>query len=73
MSYKQIIPSFSIPLFYTVGSHELSIVCIVVCIWQSQFPNLCQPPSPSLGVHMFILYVCVPISALQIGSFVLYF
>lgn len=58
MSYKQIIPSFSVPLFYTVGSHELSIVCIVVCIWQSQFPNLCQPPSPLL-VFICLFYMSV--------------
>ena len=34
---------------------------------QSQSPNLSQPSSP-LGVHTCVLYVCVSVYALQIGS-----
>ena len=40
---------------------------IVVYIFQSQSPNRFHPPS-ALGIHMFVLYICVSISALQMGS-----
>ena len=43
-------------LFYTV-----------VYICQSQSPNLCYTPPSLLGVHIFVPYNCVSISALQIG------
>ena len=43
-------------LFYTV-----------VYICQSQSPNLCYTPPSLLGVHTFVPYNCVSISALQIG------
>ena len=50
----------------TVGSHYLSVLYIIlmVHICQSQFPNSSHP-SP-LHIHMFVLYICVSITALQI-------
>ena len=50
-------------LCYTVGSHQLSVLYIVVYICQSQSPNSSQPFFP-LDIHTFVLYVCVSISAL---------
>ena len=73
MSYKQIIPSFFFPLCYTVGSHELSILYIVLYIYVNPNFPIYATLFPPFGVHMFILYVCVPICALQIGSSVLDF
>ena len=58
--------------FYTAGSYQLSILYILVYIRQSQSPNSTHPPSP-LGVHMFVLYICVSISALQTSSSVPFF
>ena len=51
-------------LCYTVGSHQLSILYIVsiVYISQSQSPNLSHPTPFLLGIHTFVLYVCVSIS-----------
>ena len=57
-------------IFYTADSYYLSILYILVYICQSQSPNSshpCPPRSP-LGVHTFVLYICVSISALQTGS-----
>ena len=61
-------------LCYTVGSHQLSILYIVsiVYICQSPFPNSSHSPFP-LGVHTFVLYFSVSISALQISSSVPFF
>ena len=56
-------------LSYTVHSHQLSILYIVsiVYVCQSQSPNSSHPhPISPLGVHTFVLYICVSISALQI-------
>ena len=39
---------------------------------RSQSPNLSPPHSP-VGIHMFVLYICVSISTLKIGSPVLSF
>ena len=56
-------------LCYTVGSHQLSVLYIVVYICQSQSPNSSHTsPFQTLGIHMFVLYVCVSTSALQIRS-----
>lgn len=40
-------------LCYTVGSHQVSVLCIVSIVYvpQSQSPNL----SPHLGIHTFVL------------------
>ena len=48
---------------------QLSILYTVsiVCMWQSQSANSSHPCVP-LGVHAFVLYVYIPISALQVGS-----
>ena len=41
---------------YRAGSHLLSVLYIVVCIFRSQSLN--HPISPSLlGVHLFVLYI----------------
>ena len=39
---------------------------------QSQYPNLFHCPF-ALGIHTFVLYICVSISALQIGSLISFF
>ena len=49
-------------LCYTVGSHLLSILYIV-CICQCQPPNSSHPSFP-LDIYIFVLYICVTISAL---------
>ena len=54
-------------LYYTVGPHQLSIVYIAVCICQSQSP-IHPTASFPLGIHRFVHYVCVSISALQTRS-----
>ena len=59
---------FFFRLCHTIGSHRLSVLYTVVCIFQSQPPSLSISLFP-LGVHTFVL--CVSISALQIGSSVL--
>ena len=66
--------------FYTAGSYYLSILYILVYICQSQSPNSSHhhhPPSPPLlsplGVHTFVFYICVSISALQTSSSVPFF
>ena len=60
---------------YTVGSHQLSILYIVSTVYmcQSPSPNSSHTPGSPLGVHTFVLYVCVSISALQISSSVSFF
>ena len=55
----------------------LVIYFIHISVYMStQSPNSSHPPrrplSP-LGVHMFVLYICVSISALQTGSSVPFF
>ena len=56
-------------LCFAVDSHQPSIVCMVVCICQSQSLDSCYTIS-FFGVHTFVLYICIPISALQMGSLV---
>ena len=49
-------------LFYTLVS--------IVFMGQSQSPN---SPHSLVGIHTFVLYICVSISALQIGSSIPFF
>ena len=66
-------------IFYIAGSYQLSILYILVYICQSQSPSSSHhhhSPSPAafpLGVHTFVLYICVSISALQTTSSVPFF
>ena len=53
----------------TVGSCWLSILYIIVCIFQSQTPDLSLCPLP-FGNHKFAFCVCESTSVLQINSFV---
>ena len=48
-------------IFYTAGSYQLSILYILVYTCQSQSPNSSHHHQPSypLGIHMFVLYVCL--------------
>ena len=59
-------------LCYTVGSHQLSILYVVVYICQINLPIHPTPLSPP-GIHTSVLYICVSISALQIRPSVLFF
>ena len=61
-------------LCYTVCSHQLSILYIVLIVYicQSQSPNSSYPPF-LLGMRMFVLYICVSISALQIRASIPFF
>ena len=62
MSYKQIITTT--PPCYIVGSHWLSL--IHRSVYQPQSPSLSHPtPLTPLGVHTFVLYVCVSLSACE--------
>ena len=61
-------------LCYTAGSYQLSILYILVYTCQSESPSSSHHPLLSpLGVHTFVLYICVSISALQTGSSVPFF
>ena len=62
---------YTYPLFFGFPSHLghsqfplVILYIVVVCTCQSRFPN----PSHPLGVHTFVLYICVSISALQRSS-----
>ena len=61
-------------LCYTVCSHLLSILYIVSIVYmcQSQSPNSSHPLI-LFGIHTFVLYICVSISALQIKSSIPFF
>ena len=50
-------------LCYTVGPC-LSILCIAVCICQSQIPNLALPCPFPFGNHKFVFYICESVSVL---------
>ena len=52
-------------IFYAAVSYYLSILYILVYTCQSQSPNLSTPTS-LLGVHRFVLYICVSISACKL-------
>ena len=60
--YKSLQSTEQSSLCYAVGSYQLSILYIVVCICQSQSTNL-SPPFP-LSNHKFVFYICDSISAL---------
>ena len=48
-------------------------ISVYMSILISQFIPPPPPPLSPLGVHMFVLYICVSISALQTGSSVPFF
>ena len=56
-------------LCYIAGSHQLSVLYIlivsIVYMCQFQSPDSFHLPFP-FGIHIFVLYVCVSISTLQI-------
>ena len=56
---------------YPVSFQQLSILYVVVYICQSRFPSLSHPTPLLVLIHLFS--VCVSVSALQIGSSVLFF
>ena len=63
-------------LFIFLYSRFLLVICFIhisvyMSIPISQF--IPPPPLSPLGVHTFVLYVCVSISALQTDSSVLFF
>ena len=60
---------FLSPVLYRFS---LAVLYMAVCIHQSQSPDLSHPLS-LLGVHTFVVHICVSISALQIDSSVLFF
>ena len=61
-------------LFTTVPPRKpqeaLSILYIVLIVYmcQPQLPNSSHPTCSLLGIHRFVLYICVSISALEITS-----
>ena len=60
-------------LSYQGSSHQLSILYMVSIEYmcQSQSPSSSHPSFP-FGIHIFVLYICVPISALHIEKNFLY-
>ena len=55
-------------LCYSVGYHQLFISYIVLYIYVNRnLPTYPIPPFP-LSVQMFVLYVCVSILAMKVGS-----
>ena len=70
MFYKQLEPFFSPVLHIRFSLVIYFIHCSIhMSIPVSQFTTFLSP----LGICMFVLYICVSTSALQIGSFVLFF
>ena len=71
MAYKQIAPSFFLPLVLC-SRFSLGICFIHSSVYMSipisQFILSLFPHFPCLNVHTFVLYVCVSVSALQISS-----
>ena len=69
--------NFILFYFYTAGSYQLSILYILAYKCQSQSPNASHHHPPChfvpLGVHTFVLYICVSISTLQTSSSVPFF
>ena len=59
----------------TVCSHQLSILYIVSIMYmcQPQSPNSSLPTPFPLGIHAFVLYIYVSISAFQIRSYIPFF
>ena len=57
-------------LYYTVGCLQLSILYIISIVYmcQSQSPCSFHIPLFSLSINMFVLYIYVSISALQVRS-----
>ena len=49
------------------ASHQLAVLHMAVYICQSYSPNSSHLPFP-LCVHISVLYICVSIPALQVGS-----
>ena len=70
-----------IPFFFFKYSRFLLVIYFIhisvyMSIPISQFITPPPPPSPPLsplGIHMFVLYICVSISAMQTGSSVPFF
>ena len=61
-------------LCYTVGSHQLSILYIVSTVYVCQSQSLNSSHHHPFPIyHMFDIYVCVSITALQIRSSVPFF
>ena len=54
-------------LFFTAGSHQLSVLHMGVYVCQSSLP-VCPTLLLPHWAHMAIIYVCVSITALKIGS-----
>ena len=54
------------------GAIQKVLIVSIVCTCQLQSPNPTKPLFP-LGVHVFVLCVCVSISALQISSSISFF
>ena len=75
--------SLDLPSSYVITEYraEFPVLCsrftVVIYFMGSIYvsPNLPVPPTPpsTLGVHMFVLYVCVCVSALHIRSSVPFF
>ena len=57
-------------LYHIANSHQLSILHMVIYMFPCY--SLFNPPSPFRHVHKSVLYVCVSIAALQIGSSIPY-
>ena len=65
MSSLCYIVGFSLVTYFT---HSINSIYTWIPVFSSSFP----PPLP-LGIHIFVFYVCVSISALQIGSSIPFF
>ena len=57
---------------YTAGTHCLSILNVIVCIYQPKLPIHSSPSPLPFGNHKSVLYVCESVSVLWIFYFVSY-
>ena len=63
--------SIEYPVLYSRSSLVIFLyIESIVYMCQSQFPNSLHPPFHLLGIYIFVLCVCVSISALQIRSYI---
>ena len=60
-------------LRYTLPSHLLSVLHMLVYMCQPQYPSSPHLLYPLHCVHTFVYYICISIPALQIGSSVSFF
>ena len=73
MNIQDWFPLLIYVLYSRFSSITILYIVLIVYVHQSQCSNSSHLPPFSLGIHTFVLYVCVSISALQIRSSIPFF